>query len=100
MWLKRFLAVLAVVMIFGCGPREEKQAVEPAGNEQIRPALEQVAESGVVDSGLMVVREELEKMQSTDAAKAQELLKDLEELESMSSPDQVRNKAKAMLGKL
>jgi hypothetical protein len=54
----------------------------------------------VVDSGLMVVREELEKMQSTDAAKAQELLKDLEELESMSSPDQVRNKAKAMLGKL
>ena len=59
-----------------------------------------MVESGVVDSGLMVVREELEKMQSTDAAKAQELLKDLDELESMSSPDQVRNKAKAMLGKL
>jgi hypothetical protein len=84
------LLVLGLVSAYGCGSSAPSTDVTPPGQEQIKPTL---------DSGLMVVREELEKMQATDSAKADELLKDLDELETLSG-DAAKTKATEMLGKL
>lgn len=95
-----FLLVLGMVAVLGCQASETTTTVEEPGQEQIKPALEAVAQSGVIDSSLMVVREEAEAMKATDAAKAEELLKDLDELEALSDPEQIKAKAKEMAGKL
>lgn len=94
--------VLMASLVLGCGPRETKKAVQQAPpQDQVRSTLQQVAETGVVDSGLMVVREQLEAMKSTDAAKAEGLLQDLDQLEGMANqPEQAKTKAQEMLGKL
>jgi hypothetical protein len=93
------LLVLGLVSAYGCGSSAPSTDVTPPGQEQIKPTLESVVETGTIDSGLMVVREELEKMQATDSAKADELLKDLDELETLSG-DAAKTKATEMLGKL
>ncbi len=100
MWFIRSLLVLGALAVIGCGGGETSTSVEPPGQEQIKPALETVAETGVIDSGLMTVREEAEAMKETDAAKADELLKDLDELESLSDPAEVKAKAQQMIDKL
>ncbi len=99
MWLKRLLLVAGMLVALGCG-REETQTVAPP-QSQIKPTLESVAQTGTIDSGLITVREELEAMKTTDAAKAETLLKDLDELEKMSgNPAGAKAKAQEMLGKL
>jgi hypothetical protein len=101
MWLVRFLLVLGAVAVLGCGEGVTTQpAQEAAPQQQIKSALETCAESGTIDSGLMVVREQAEAMQETDPDKADALLKDLDELESLRDPAQIKAKAKEMLGKL
>ncbi len=98
----RFLLVLLVVCLAGCGSGETTMSVEEApAEDQIRSALQSVADTGMVDSGLMVVREKLEEMKETDAAKAEALLKDLDQLESLRrNPAQARAKAQEMIQKL
>ncbi|GAB6185536.1 hypothetical protein [Thermopirellula anaerolimosa] len=98
-WLAGGLLLTALI---GCGPSTPSTKVEaPDPNQEVRSALQQVADTGVVDSGLMVVRERLEAMKETDAAKAQTLLQDLSQLESMTgNPNQAKAKAQEMLGKL
>lgn len=99
MWLKRLLLVAGMLVALGCG-REETQTVAPP-QSQIKPTLESVAQTGTIDSGLITVREELEAMKATDSAKAETLLKDLDELERMASnPAGAKAKAQEMLGKL
>ncbi len=101
--LRWFVAGLLLTTVFmGCGQSTPATKVQPPDpNQEIRSALQQVAETGVVDSGLMVVRERLETMRETDAAKAQALLQDLSQLESMTgNPNQAKAKAAEMLGKL
>jgi len=101
MWFVRFLTLLGVVAILGCGGGETTIPVEePAADTQVKSALESTAETGEIDSGIMLVRDQLERMKTTDAAKAEGLLKDLDELQSMTSPGQVKTKAKEMLSKL
>lgn len=96
----RAIMLLLVACLVGCGPSETTQKVEqPAAQDQIKTTLQNVADTGEVDSGLMVVRDGLEEMKATDAAKAEELLKDLDELEQSSGED-AKTKAQAMLGKL
>ena len=101
MWFARLLLVLGMVALVGCGPKETTEQVEePASQDQVKSALENVVETGEVDSGLMTAREQLEAMQATDAAKAEELLKDLDALESLRDPAQIKAKAKEMVDKL
>lgn len=97
--------VVAVLLAFGCtvigcGPKSVTKAVTPPGQEQIKPILEGIAEKGELDSGLMAVRDQLEAMKNTDAAKADALLKDLDELQKLRDPAQIKSKAKQMAGKL
>lgn len=100
--LRWFITGLLFTVLIGCGQSTPATKVEPPDpNQEIRSALQQVADSGVVDSGLIVVRERLEAMRQTDAAKAQALLQDLSQLEAMTgNPNQAKAKAKEMLGKL
>lgn len=102
MWF-RIVALGALALVLsGCGSGTPSTRVEePPAQDQIRSALEHVANTGVVDSGLMLVREKLEEMKSSDAAKAEALLKDLAQLEKMGNqPAQAKAKAQEMLGKL
>lgn len=96
----RVVLALFVLMSFGCGPSTTSVPVKAPGIEQIRPILEAHAQSGVKDSGLMVVREELEKLKATDAAKADGLLKILDELEASKDAGAIKAKAKELAGKL
>ncbi|GAB4136489.1 MAG: hypothetical protein Kow0040_22550 [Thermogutta sp.] len=100
--LRWLVGGLLLTALIGCGPSTPSTKVEtPDPNQEVRSALQQVADTGVVDSGLMVVRERLEAMKETDAAKAQTLLQDLSQLESMTgNPNQAKAKAQEMLGKL
>lgn len=96
-------ALLAgLMLVVGCGPRTPSQKVQPPSpKDEIRAALKSVAETGQVDSSLMLAREKLEELKKTDAAKADALLKDLSELEKMGSqPQQAKAKAQEMLNKL
>lgn len=100
MWLYRALCLfVGVAFLLGCNDGSQIK-VKPPGAEQIKPALEDVAKNGQLHSGLMVVRDELEKMKATDAAKAGALLKDLDELQSLKDTEKAKAKAKEMLGKL
>ncbi|MEN6496665.1 MAG: hypothetical protein ABFD16_20440 [Thermoguttaceae bacterium] len=97
MWLKRCLVVLGLSVVLGCGG-ERVQSVEPPKN-QSKTVLESVAQTGILNSGIMVVKEELEKMKATDAAKAEGLLKDLDQLEKMNDAARIKAKAKEMAAK-
>jgi len=103
----RFLLVLTLVLaplaILGCDSATTSTpstpVEEPGATSQITSGLQGVAETGEIDSGVMMVREQLEELKQTDAAKAEELLKDLDELESLSG-EAAKTKAKEMLEKL
>ena len=94
------LTLLFVVCLVGCGPSETtKKVTPPDAQTNIKSALQNVVDTGQIDSGLMLVEEGLVEMKATDAAKAEELQKDLEELQGLSG-DAAKTKAKEMLGKL
>jgi hypothetical protein len=97
MWLKRCLVVLGLSVVLGCGG-ERVQSVEPPKNRS-KTVLESVAQTGILNSGIMVVKEELEQMKATDAAKAEGLLKDLDQLEKMNDAARIKAKAKEMAAK-
>ncbi len=100
--LQSWLGAVLVLFLVGCSNGTPSQSVAPPDpNQEIRSALQQLAETGTIDSGLMVVRERLEAMRETDAAKAQTLLQDLSQLESMAgNPGQAKAKAQEMIKKL
>ncbi len=96
----RVLMLLVAVCLIGCGPSETTQKVTPPDAQtEVKSALQSVADTGEIDSGLIVVGEQFESMKATDAAKAEELLKDLEELQGLSG-DAAKKKATEVLGKL
>lgn len=102
--MPRFLVALLCVMVLvivGCS-REHTKSVKPlAPQDEIRSVLEHVAQTGEIDSGLVIVRDKLEVMKETDAAKAGELLQDLNQLEKLNNqPAQAKAKAQEMLKKL
>ncbi len=99
MWFIRLLFVLTFVTMIGCGGEQSTPVQEAAPTDQVKSALQNVAESGMIDSGIMTAREQLEGMKATDAAKAEGLLKDLDELEGLSA-GAAKKKATEMIGKL
>lgn len=99
MWLARFLPLLVIAAAIGCGPSDTSvPAQQAAPVDQVKSALQNVADTGVIDSGIMTVREQIEAMKATDSAKAEELLTDLDALEKLSG-DAAKKKATEMLGK-
>ncbi|MHB8902164.1 MAG: hypothetical protein ACYC6Y_25685 [Thermoguttaceae bacterium] len=101
MWLARIMCALVFMTLIGCANNADKSTPvqQAAPTDQIKSALQNVADTGTVDSGLMTVREQLETLKATDAAKAETLLADLAELEKLSD-DAAKKKAQDMIGKL
>ncbi len=95
--------VLAVSLcLTGCGgPRDPSTAANvTAPPAPAKALLEEVASSGQLGSGAETIRQALEGMKATDAAKAEELLKELAVLEKTTGAAKIKEKAKAMAAKL
>jgi len=96
------LCLLCCGLACGCGNGTvdvESESVDPSG-VSAKKMLEDIAESGQLSSDVMSIQEELEKLKSTDEAKGQALLDDLTALQALSSPQQIKQKAKEMADKL
>lgn len=96
--LFKFSACLLLALIAGCG--QEGVAVdaqeEPAV-EEIKSTLLAISESGVVGSGGYSLQQQIERLQESDPAKAEELSKQVTELEQLDGqPAKVKAKAKAI----
>lgn len=93
----RTLTLLSVVAIVGCGqepaadvtPLEELPAAQSA-----KAVLTEIAESGQVGSGAMELRENLKELNQ------QAMVAELDALEAMSKPEEIKAKAKEMLKEL
>jgi len=99
-----FVAWLLVVAMIsgGCGrrgPAPIRVEVPPAVT-QLRGLLEGYAKSGELDSGIVAIREQIDVLRGTDAAKADVLAAELPKLESSKGAAAVKKQAEAMLGKL
>ncbi len=92
------------VLTSGCGGAEEV-ATEPKNTATGDPAsvkklLLNVADSGTLGSAVMSIRDELNELKATDAAKADALLQDLAQMAKTTDPDQIKSQARAMADKL
>lgn len=90
------------IWLVGCGgsPSVTTEAVTPPPPPAAKALLTDVAGSGELGSGAETIRQALEELKATDAAKAEGLLKELGEMEVMSDPNKIKAKAKAMADKL
>lgn len=100
--LKSSLLSVCLAFVLGCGgvaniPEEKVTPPPPVPAKQM---LEDVAKTGELGSGASMIRDALEAMKATDAAKVEPLLKEMSELEQMSDPSKIKAKARAMADKL
>ncbi len=95
-------ALACTLTLSGCGDNSSvtQERVVPPEPPTAKQLLLQVAEAGGLGSGSFLIREELEKLRATNAAKANELIKDLDQLEKISAPSRFRTMAKKMADKL
>ena len=92
----RILILLAVAVVVGCQGDESVRVDQPAAAENAKAILESAAESGSeLGSAAMGLRESLEGFEEGKA-----LLPDLDALEAMTNPAQIKAKAKEMADKL
>lgn len=100
----RLLLVLGAFVLMGmlgCGGHVATESVEVTpGPSPVKLILEDVAKTGTFGSGMMEVQTELEAMKTTDAAKADKLLKQLEDLQKTTDPNQIKTKAKNLAAQL
>jgi len=102
--LRRSAVLLLLAICAGCGSSAPQYAEVPSVKEitpadNVRTFLTGLSESGQIDSGAMILKENLELMK-TGGANVDELLKDADELVKMPSGARAKAKAKEMLDKL
>src|SRR5262245_37523700 len=101
---RTIVSLLVCILVVGgasCGPKSIDVAPPDIGPaEAIKKDLQSVASSGSLGSEMRSIEQNLEKMKSTDAAKADALRKDLEALYKTTGADQIKSKANAMIKKL
>lgn len=101
-----FLTLLsfAALLVVGCGDGRETHfdegTIVPTHTENVRGWLEGVAQSGQLDSGADVMRDEITGMKEEGAANADALLADFDQLVKTQAPAGVKAKATEMLKKL
>lgn len=66
----------------------------------VKTMLEDLARSGELGSGSESLRSELEKIKATDEAKGKALLADLDRIQKMQDPEQIKAAAQKLLEKL
>lgn len=100
--LASFVGIGLVAAASGCvksGP-EKIQVQVPPPVQQLRSLLETYAKTGELDSGVVAIREQIDALRATDAAKADELAADLARFETLKAADAVKKQADLMLKKL
>lgn len=98
----RIIAVFAILAVMGCGG-EKKTSVQPpviSAAAIAKTTLQEMAQNGERGSCMTSLRESLEQLKQTDAAKGSDLLVDLVALEKAPDATDVKVKAKAMADKL
>lgn len=100
----RIAPAIFVLSVVGCGGSSQEQdisgTVVTTHTQNVRSWLEGVAQSGQLDSGAMLMKDEIAQLKGEGVEKADELQKDLDELLNMKNPAQIRSKASAMAAKL
>lgn len=100
------LALVCMLTVIGCGgdgvpkPTSVQQPTPVDSSTAIKNMINDIANSGELGSGSESLKSELEKMKATDEAKAKALLADVERMEKMSDPEQIKAAAKKMAEKL
>ena len=101
-----FLLLLGVVAVVGCGSEGggtvDASSESNAFTEQIKASLQSISESGEIDAemGLGELRTVAEDLKASDSAKGETILKELDALEALSSPDERKAKAKEIISTL
>jgi hypothetical protein len=101
--VKSLCVALFFAAAVGCGAVTDDDPVDvtpPSTTEKLKASLNDVAQTGQMGSGMMTIEQEIEKLRATDAAKADALKADYEQLKTMNNPAQAKAKAQEMLGKL
>jgi len=94
----RILMLLVVVVVIGCQGSESERVQAPAAlppADNAKAILQTAAESGELGSAAMELRENLEQLDNSE-----ELLADLDALEAMTDPNEIKAKAQELLDKL
>lgn len=98
----RIVLLLSIAAVIGCQGEsvsvDQPEALPAAENAKVM--LEEIAQTGEVGSGAMLLRESLEELKQSDAATADPLLADLDELEALTDPAAIKTKARQMADKL
>ena len=104
MSLLRIVTLLSLVALVGCGSDVKSvpvnQAAVPPAAQSAKAVLTDLANTGEKGSALETLRQNLEDIKKTDAAKGDALLNEFKALQAETNPDQVKAKAKAMADKL
>jgi hypothetical protein len=100
----RAAIVLLLLVAVGCSgdvaPVKVEPPAPPPASDAAKAILTSVVETGELGSGTEELKTVLDGMKTTDAAKADGLLKDLADLEKSRTPEEAKSKAQAMLRKL
>jgi hypothetical protein len=93
--------MLAVIAVFGCDTGPVAPEPTTSGVEQtVKATLEKLVETGNPETINELSSYIQEDLAGIDAAKSESLMPDLEELQSLEDPEQIKEKAQAMLSKL
>lgn len=85
----------------GCNRNSAPSGPPAPSTAAAKAALLGVAESGQIGSGMMPVHDYVENLKATDAKKAEELSKEMQQLGKLSAtPDALKAKAKEIADKL
>ena len=106
-WISAALLALSVFMV-GCGDStpapNTKNPVDAkivGSKEDVKKMLQGIADSGSAGSGLMGVKESIDKaIRPSDAKLADDLMKDFDQLMQTQDPTKVKEIAGRMAGKL
>lgn len=100
----RIMTLLSVAALVGCGSDIKSVPVQPAAAppaaQSAKAILTDFANTGEVGSSVEMLRQNLEQIKQTDAAKGDALLSDLKALEAETDKEKIKAKAKAMSDKL
>lgn len=95
---------LVLSLLLGCGDGRETHydegTIVSTHTQNVRTWLEGVAQSGQLDSGAMLMKDEVAQMKTEGVDNVDEISSDLDALLNTKGAAQIKAKAKALLAKL
>lgn len=101
----RILGLLCLlVLVTGCGSGVKSVPISPAAPppavQSAKAVLDDLANTGEMGSAMDSLKQSLEQIKQTDAAKGDALLADFKALSAETDKEKIKAKAKEMAGKL